>query len=171
MNRDGPKRTQVQEGASEDRASRHPSSRHDAPHSPANADDRTLSDECPESDADTYRIGYRNPPMETRFRRGTSGNPRGRPKGARNLAAVVAATLGERVVVNENGRRKRISKLEAAVKQLVNRAAGGEVRSMQLLLALVQASEAKPPADLAQPNDADAMVLAELKRRFEGGGT
>ncbi|MGA7324132.1 MAG: DUF5681 domain-containing protein [Rhodomicrobium sp.] len=91
-----------------------------------------------------YRTGYRHPPLATRFRPGTSGNPRGRPKGARSLATVLASTLAERVVVTENGRRKRITKLEAAVKQLVNRAASGEPRSMSLLLALVQASEAKP---------------------------
>jgi hypothetical protein len=56
------------------------------------------------------------------------------------LGSAVAATLGERIVVTENGRRKRITKLEAAVKQLVNRAASGEARSMKLLPALVQSS-------------------------------
>jgi hypothetical protein len=121
--------------------------------------------------AQDYQVGYRRPPVETRFRPGASGNPRGRPKGLRSLAAVVAATLGERVVVTENGRRKHISKLQAAVKQLVNRAASGEARSMQLLLALVQASEAKPlPSDPSQQIEADAIVLAELRRRFEQSG-
>ena len=90
------------------------------------------------------RVGYARPPMRTRFRPGQSGNPRGRPKGARNLSTVVAAALSERVAVNENGRRRRITKLEAAVKQLVNRAASGEARATQLLLALVQANEARP---------------------------
>ena len=66
------------------------------------------------------RIGYGRPPVATRFRRGVSDNPRGRPKGARNIATVVAATLGERISITENGRRKRITKLDAAVKQLVN---------------------------------------------------
>src|SRR5271156_3025145 len=75
---------------------------------------------------------------------GQSGNPRGRPKGARNLSTVVAAALGERVAVTENGRRRRITKLEAAVKQLVNRAAAGEARATQLLLALAAADEARP---------------------------
>jgi hypothetical protein len=63
---------------------------------------------------------------------------------------VVAATLGERIAVTEYGHRKRITKLEAAVKQLVNRAASGEARAMQLLLALVQASEARPPQAVAR---------------------
>jgi hypothetical protein len=113
------------------------------------------------------RVGYARPPLTTRFRKGVSGNPRGRPKGARNFASVVAATLGERLVVTENGRRKRITKLEAAVKQLVNRAAGGEARSIQLLIGLIQASEARPPQpDLSQPSEADREVLRELQRRL-----
>ena len=116
-----------------------------------------------------YKVGYRHPPLATRFRPGTSGNPRGRPKGARKLATVLAAALAERVVVAENGRRKRITKLEAAIKQLVNRAISGEPRSMSLLLALVQASEAKPPhtGSGAQSAD-DALVLREIARRIKG---
>ena len=103
------------------------------------------------------RVGYCQPPVGTRFR----------PKGARNLTTIVAAALSERVAVNENGRRRRISKLDAAVKQLVNRAASGEMRATQLLLALVQANEARPPQqDADRLGDADAIVMAELARRL-----
>jgi Family of unknown function (DUF5681) len=105
--------------------------------------------------------------LATRFQPERSGNPRGRPKGTRNLSTVVAAALNEQVIITENGRRRRISKLEAAVKQLVNRAASGESRATQLLLALAQANEARP----AQANgdnfhQADAIVIAELTRRL-----
>ena len=75
--------------------------------------------------------------------------------------------LGERIAVTEYGHRKRITKLEAAVKQLVNRAASGEARAMQLLLALVQASEARPPqADANRLAEGDEIVLRELQRRL-----
>jgi len=117
--------------------------------------------------AAAYEVGYGRPPREHRFPPGRSGNPRGRPKGARCLASVVAATLSERIVVTENGRRKRITKLEAAVKQLVNRAASGEARSMQLLLALVQAGEARAAeSPAAEFGAADERVLGELMRRL-----
>ena len=113
------------------------------------------------------RVGYCRPPTGTRFRPGQSGNPRGRPRGARNLTTIVAAALSERVAVNENGRRRRISKLDAAVKQLVNHAASGEIRATQLRLALVQANEARPPQqDADRLGDADAIVMAELARRL-----
>jgi hypothetical protein len=112
-------------------------------------------------------VGYGNPPMATRFKPGVSGNPRGRPKGARNFNTIVAATVSERLVVTENGRRKRITKIEAAVKQLVNRAAGGDTRSTQLLIGLIQASEARPPDAETQPSQADDDVLREMHRRLQ----
>jgi hypothetical protein len=116
---------------------------------------------------DDGRVGYARPPMSTRFRKGVSGNPRGRPKGARNFASIVAATLGERLVINENGKRKRITKLEAAVKQLVNRAAGGDARSIQLLIGLLQTIEARPSQlEPHESTEADSNVLRELKRRL-----
>jgi hypothetical protein len=124
------------------------------------------------SDSTEPAIGYGNPPKATRFQKGVSGNPRGRPKGARNFTSIVATTLGEHVVVNENGQRKAITKLEAAVKQLVNRAAGGEARSIQMLIGLLQASEARPPQiDPAQPTQADEPVLRELQRRLKEQGS
>ncbi len=126
-----------------------------------------MSDD-PSKPDDDYRVGYRHPPLGTRFRPGASGNPRGRPKGARKLATVLAAALAERVVVAENGCRKRITKLESSVKQLVNRAASGEARSLTLLLALVQASEAKPlPTGSGAPSADDALVLREIARRLK----
>ncbi len=114
------------------------------------------------------QVGYGRPPIATRFRPGKSGNPRGRPKGARNLASVVAAAIGERVAITENGQRRRITKLDAAIKQLVNRAASGEVKATQLLLQLVQAGEAKPDQRMgSEIGEADALVLAELSRRLQ----
>ena len=71
--------------------------------------------------------------------------------------------------MTENGRRRRITKLEAAVKQLVNRAASGEARATQLLIQVVQATEARPAEpDADSVGEADAIVMAELKRRFLG---
>ena len=124
------------------------------------------------SEDDSYDVGYGKPPLATRFQKGVSGNPRGRPKGARNLSTVVSAALNEKVLITENGRKRRISKYEAAVKQLVNRAAGGEARATQLLLGLIQAGEARAfetPVPGFEDGDEDAM--RELMRRLGQGGT
>ena len=81
----------------------------------------------------TNDVGYGKPPKNSRFKQGRSGNPRGRPKGALNMATVLARTLREKIVIDENGKRKTVSKLEAAIKQLANKAASGELRAVQLL--------------------------------------
>ena len=109
--------------------------------------------------------GERRPPRSTRFRPGQSGNPRGRPKGAQSLRGLVASALGERVEAKENGRRRRITKLEAAVKQLVNRAASGDQRATQFVFALLGENRERPPP-VAIDTEADALVIAELVRRL-----
>jgi Family of unknown function (DUF5681) len=132
------------------------------------SDDATPSSGNEGSNGGEEPVGYGRPPVGKRFRPGQSGNPRGRPRGARNLNAVIAAALGERVAVTENGARRRIPKLEAAVKQMVNRAASGEARATRLLLGLVQTSEAQTaPSDAKRGSQADAIVMAELMRRLE----
>ena len=90
---------------------------------------------------ETTKVGYCNPPKRTRFKKGQSGNPQGRPKGALNMATVLERTLRERVVINENGKRKTITKFEAAYKQLSNKAASGELKALQLVSALVRSAE------------------------------
>jgi hypothetical protein len=82
----------------------------------------------------TTKGGYCNPPETTRFKKGQSGNPQGRPKGTLNMATVLERTLREKVVINESGKRKTITKLEAAIKQLTNKAASGDLKALQLLV-------------------------------------
>ena len=116
----------------------------------------------------TTKVGYCNPPQHTRFKTGRSGNPRGRPKGTLNMATVLERTLREKVVIHENGRRKIITKLEAAIKQLTNKAASGELKALQLLAALVRSAEGRP-IQAAVSNSAidevdEKVVLGILKR-------
>jgi hypothetical protein len=109
--------------------------------------------------------GDRGGPRSTRFRPGQSGNPRGRPKGAQSLRGLVASALGERVEAKENGRRRRITKLEATVKQLVNRAASGDQRATQFVFALLGEDRRDEPPVVVD-READALVISELKRRL-----
>jgi len=116
----------------------------------------------------TGRVGYRNPPQNTRFKKGESGNPKGRPKGTLNMASVLARTLREKVIINENGQRKVITKLEAAVKQLVNKAASGDLRALRHLADLVVSAEERtaqaPAADAAISGDDQKVVQGILER-------
>jgi hypothetical protein len=92
----------------------------------------------PSDEQRNYEIGYGRPPRHTRFQRGRSGNPSGRPKGAQNLATLLSEALNETVTVAENGRRRKISKRRAIVTQLVNRSAQADLKATQILLAVIQ---------------------------------
>lgn len=121
-------------------------------------------------DADRDEVGYGKPPRKTQFQKGRSGNPKGRPKGTLNVATVLERTLREPVVINENGQRKTITKLQAAVKQLVNKAASGDSAALRQLMALVASAEQR--SSDAQPdrpslNEADRKVMAGILKRFE----
>ena len=85
---------------------------------------------------DSYEIGYKKPPAETRFSKGQSGNPKGRPKGAKNLSTLLLKVGRERVRVTINGRTRTITKLEAILLQLANKAISGEDRAAKEILHL-----------------------------------
>jgi hypothetical protein len=115
-----------------------------------------------------YRVGYRRPPVDTRFNRGQSGNPKGRPPGAKNLATLLNEALNEVVVISEDGGRKRISKRKAAFKQLVNAAAKGNWRALKLLVDIMQDIErrAEPQTEDSSFCLVDEKVIEQLRMRF-----
>lgn len=113
-----------------------------------------------------YDVGYGKPPAHSRFQRGQSGNPKGRPKGALNVVTVLNRTLSEKVVVVEHGKRRSITKLEAAFKQLVNKAAQGDARSLQQLLSLNALIGAETPRAMTTLDQDETAVLQGLLARL-----
>ena len=122
----------------------------------------------PEDLQQTYDVGFGKPPRNSRFPKGHSGNPKGRPKGKRNLATVLHLTLQEKVVINENGVRKKVTKGVAAIKQLVNKAASGDLVAIRLLAAL-EGSGVDPSTVTRTKHldDADLKIVQGMLKRFE----
>lgn len=74
---------------------------------------------------------------QSQFTKGQSGNPRGRPKGSKNLATLLQTELAQTIIVQEQGQNKPIKKIEAIVKQFVMKALKGDVRSIEYLFKLI----------------------------------
>jgi hypothetical protein len=84
-----------------------------------------------------------NPPKHTQFRKGTSGNPRGRPKGRKNFAAYLMEAARDHVTATVGGRTRTISKLQATTMQLATKAAGGDQAAMGRFLDWVDEIETR----------------------------
>jgi hypothetical protein len=116
--------------------------------------------------------GYRNPPVHTRFKKGQSGNQAGRPKGRSNLAAALEKELKALVIVNENGKRKTVTKFTAALRQFVNKAASGDLRAIEQLLAVKRSIEALTDDAGVETlsRESDQEILKNLAKRIKRVG-
>jgi len=85
-------------------------------------------------DHDSYLTGFRKPPRHTQFRKGMSGNPKGRPRGSQNLASIFRKISEEKVQVNGPKGPRFITKLEAGITQLANRATKGDLKAIRELI-------------------------------------
>jgi Family of unknown function (DUF5681) len=65
----------------------------------------------------SQNVGYRRPPKTTQFKKGKSGNPRGRPKGSRNVGAVLRDVIDQKFQITENGKIRRLPGLEVVLRQ------------------------------------------------------
>jgi hypothetical protein len=90
------------------------------------------------NDKRDYAVGYGKPPHHSQFRKGQSGNPKGRPKGRRNFATALRLALDETVTVSERGKTTRIKKLDCALRQQANKAAAGDVKALTLIAQLIR---------------------------------
>jgi adenylosuccinate synthase len=72
------------------------------------------------------KVGRGNPPKHTQFRKGTTGNPKGRPKGSKNLSTYLMEAARDQVSATVGGRTRKITKIQATAMQLATKAAGGD---------------------------------------------
>jgi hypothetical protein len=96
-----------------------------------------MTEKSGSDDGNDGKVGYRRPPMHSRFQPGRSGNPKGRRKGMANLQTDLRDELSESIRVREGGRDLKISKQRAILKALVSKALSGDARAANVVLGLV----------------------------------
>lgn len=112
-----------------------------------------------------YEVGYRKPPKLTRFAKGRSGNPKGRPKGSRNLEVLINEELDRNVVIQENGKKLQLTKREALAKRIVNAALTGDAKSTSALISMDQIRKEAEP-DVVELDETDHEQFQLLQQRM-----
>lgn len=117
--------------------------------------------------AKDYKVGFKKPPKATQFKKGRSGNPKGRPKGTKNLMSDLEEELQEVIPLKESGKDKRVSKQRALIKSLMAKAVKGDTRSANLLLNMIMKVlvPAQTPEAEEELSDTDLEIIEAFKRR------
>ena len=120
----------------------------------------------------SYEIGYRRPPPNTQFKKGASGNPKGRPKGSKNFLTLLEQELAQKIFVNENGRRKTVTRMQAMVKRMVAGALQGDPKAVLTLVDILRRTGAieQPAAADLLPADYESILDSYVKARTQPGG-
>ena len=128
------------------------------------------------SDEDDEDTGYCKPPKKSQWKKGQSGNPKGRPKDSENFETIAKRVLQAPVTVKENGKKRRIPTQEAIMIRTAQRAMEGDPRHTKIAIDIAQSLNRSPGAEQGSlsPNDEDILrrALEEFQKRSddkEGG--
>jgi hypothetical protein len=116
-----------------------------------------------------HEVGSRKPPKHSQFKKGQSGNPKGRPKGSKNLRTDLHEELQEKVMVTERGRQRAVSKQRAMVKTIMSKALGGDARTLAILsdLAMRLLDQEDETAKVSLLSADDQAILEDFETRIK----
>ena len=112
-------------------------------------------------------MGHGKPPKAHQFKPGQSGNPKGRPKGTKNLATDLQEELEEIITIIEGGVELKTSKQRAMVKTLFAKALNGNVHAADSLIKLIVGLIHMPETDDGEiPDEDDLAVIETFKQQL-----
>ena len=112
--------------------------------------------------------GYKKPPKAFQFRKGRSGNPSGRPRKAQGIPEMLGKVTKQRVRTNGKNGLQWMTKIEACFTQLINQAASGNLKALDLLAKMmISFPENVKPRDVEDKvTSAKAKLLKLLEARY-----
>jgi hypothetical protein len=118
----------------------------------------------------TFEIGYRRPPAATQFKKGASGNPKGRAKSSKNFLTLLEQELAQTIVVTEHGKKKSITRMQAMVKRLVAGALNGDPKGLLTLVEILRRSGGFEPKDVQSllPDNYEDILSAYVESQTKG---
>jgi Family of unknown function (DUF5681) len=111
-----------------------------------------------------HEVGFGKPPRHTRFTAGNRAGRRGRPKGSENLATILDEESAVRIEVTEGGKRRRLSKRRVAMRQVLNKAASGDIKAAALYVEFLRKTGQLQPAASGELPVLDARDLQTIER-------
>lgn len=126
---------------------------------------------APDAPGLTSKSGYCKPPEAHRFRPGQSGNPRGRPKGSRNVATIIADVLSRRIRTKIDGQPQRILPTEALVHVVLRKALAGDRHAWETVFRWVEDGEVNKTRREAiiSLDEKETAILERMRTRFGSG--
>lgn len=104
-----------------------------------------------------YDVGYGRPPKHTRFKPGRSGNPKGRPKGSKNISTILKDELNRMVTVRTADGPRRLLMKEVLIKRLLEMGTKGNLPAIKAALQLDATHAEPPPFELIAHDETELM--------------
>lgn len=119
-------------------------------------------------------VGYRNPPNHSKFKKGQSGNRKGRPRGARSYRAIIREEASEPIRITVDGKRRTLPAFRVIIKQMKKDALSGDRRDRLAFIELIQIHcpelfTEELRQELSESQDALMRRLAERAKENESG--